>query len=128
MRYLAFLVLASCASTTTAPPPNKANPCATPGATYGLSWTERSGGTCGPISDQILIVGKDGTLPGTPLACRASTQTGCRAQESDCTSSTSQCHFTSDETFTSDGSSATGFITISCPNCVSTYSASATRL
>lgn len=112
--------------------PTQANPCATPGATYGFSFSERPDGTCGPISDQLVIVDKGtsggGTISGPALVCRSSTLTGCRIQNNDCAISGTSCRLTTDVTFAQDGSSAAGYEMLVCSDCVSTYHVLATRL
>jgi hypothetical protein len=70
-----------------------------------------------------------------PITCASIEQTGCRAHDSDCKSTTSNgctADVTFDITFAQDGSSASGLETavISCPNgqtCASTYQVTSTR-
>jgi hypothetical protein len=121
------ILAAACGSSAT-----KANPCATPGATYLFQFVEQSGGTCGSLSDAIVNVNPDGTIVGS-LTCKATNQNGCTAQNTGCTSSSNgtSCTVDTDVTFASDGSGATGLETFSCANgassCTSTYAVTATR-
>ena len=112
---------------------NQANPCATRGATYLLHAEEQRGGTCGPLADEILNIGSDGTLPGPPVRCDAITQDGCTARDTNCTQTTNgvTCSTTTSVTFTADGKSASGLITLRCRDsdggCTSTYAVTAKR-
>ena len=111
----------------------QANPCATPGATYLLHAEERRGGTCGPLADEIVNIGSDGTLPGPPATCDAITQDGCTARNTNCTQTANgvTCSTTSSVTFSEDGKSASGLITLRCRDsaggCTSTYAVTAKR-
>jgi hypothetical protein len=111
---------------------DEANPCATAGATYLETSTEEAGGTCGAVSPQIITISQDGTL-ATSETCTTIMQTSCTAQDSGCvtTSNGVTCTSTTDVTFASDGSSASGLITLSCTegatSCVSTYNVSIQR-
>ena len=87
---LLALVLASaaCSSSTESPGPTDeaANPCATDGASYLETLVEESGGTCGPIPSELVNVNPDGTITTpTPITCAHVSQTGCTAQDTDCT-------------------------------------------
>jgi hypothetical protein len=111
-----------------------ANPCATKGASYLETLTEQAGGTCGTVSSQVVNVNSDGTITtSTPITCAHVSQNGCTAQDTDCTFSSMGYDFseTFDVTFTSDGSSAMGLVTISGSgngqSCNSTYNVSVTR-
>ena len=107
----------------------KANPCATPGATYSVVLVEQSGGTCGPIPDDLVNVREDGTLPGPPMSCQSISITGCGAKLNSCWASAG-CAATTSITFASDGSSAKGAETLSCSEfskCISTYAVTWTR-
>lgn len=126
----------ACGSSYTSGPAlaNKANPCATPGATYLSHFVELSGGTCGPIPDEILNINSDGTIPGSQsFSCQTVTQDGCTARDTGCITTTNgtTCTATTDVTFATDGSSASGLETVSCSNvsttCTSTYSVSFTQ-
>ena len=106
----------------------QANPCATKGASYLETLTEQAGGTCGAITSQVVNINSDGTLTtSTPITCAHVSQTGCTAQDTDCTFTSMGYNFTEtfDVTFASDGSSAHGLITISGSgngmSCTSTY-------
>ena len=128
-------VLAACSSSDPAPPPpTKANACATPGKTYLTHFVEQPGGTCGPLADVLVTVNQDGTLPGPVVSCQSKTETVCRTQATDCTTSAIKgltCHVTSDLTYASDGASAAGTETASCTGgsttCASTYQITVTR-
>jgi hypothetical protein len=127
MRAFVLLAACSCSSST-----NKANPCATPGATYLFHFVEQANGTCGPVPDSIVNINADGTLSSS-VSCQTINQTGCTAQDTGCTSSSNgtTCNFTTDVTFASDGSGATGLETFTCSNgsssCWSTYAVTAAR-
>jgi len=138
IRAAALSAVGIVACSSDSPPPasyvqsNKANPCAVPGANYLVVHVEKSGGTCGPIPDELVHVLDDGTLPGRPMACQSISLTGCTAKLTDCgvdggfTATTSI-------TFASDGSSANGVETrsrtseVSIANCTSTYTVTWTR-
>jgi len=112
----------------------RANPCATPGATYLEHFVEGSGGTCGPISDEIININADGTIASTTqISCQTESQSGCTAHNTGCSTMTNgtTCSATTDVTFASDGSGATGLETITCSNssasCTSTYTVTLTR-
>ena len=131
-------MLACASHTQTFPPdPPKANPCATPGATYLDHFAEQSGGTCGPIPDVIININKDGTLAGsgsgTAPTCQSNSGSGCTVKLNNCTSTNNgvTCTITTDVTFAADGSSASGLETLSCSgsssSCTSTYKVTATR-
>ncbi len=114
----------------------KANPCATPGATYLQQFIERSG-NCGPITDRIINISKNNTIASSSeidLSCANVEQDGCTARDTDCISSSNgiTCSNTFITEFAPDGSVAEGVSTISCKsenfNCVSTYSYNFTRL
>jgi len=111
-----------------------ANPCATPGASYLETFAEQPGGTCGTAPSQVLNVNTNGTVTSSvPVSCASTEQSGCTAHDADCAETTNgvTCMVTTDVTFASDGSSATGLETLSCSNasssCVSTYTVSAAR-
>jgi hypothetical protein len=123
----------SCGSSSSSPTSAKANPCATRGASYLEAFTEESG-NCGTIPSELVNVGSDGTLTeSTPITCATVSQTGCTARDSDCTFSSMGYNFTetSDVTFTADGSSASGVVTLSGSGngqvCTSTYDITFTR-
>src|SRR5262249_46122489 len=113
---------------------HRANPCATPGATYLQTFTTVSGG-CGDIPSGIVNIGNDGTVPGSNgVVCERVEQDGCRAHDTNCRSSSNGCMLneTFDVSFASDGSSATGLISvqINCNDgsaCSGTYRVSMTR-
>jgi hypothetical protein len=125
----------ACSSTSgTGPGTETANPCATPGASYLESFVEQSGGTCGAIPSEVVNINPNGTLTtATPITCAKVTQTGCTAQDTDCTFSSMGYNFTNtfDVTFASDGSSASGVATITGSgnnqSCASTYNISFVR-
>ena len=132
---LGTLCLVACSSEASTPSATtKANPCATPGATYLSHFVEQSGGTCGPLADVLVTVNKDGTVTGPPVSCQDRTETGCRTQTTDCTTTSIKgltCHFTTDVTYTSDGSSGAGSEVGSCAGgastCTSSYQVTVTR-
>ena len=132
---VAIAAVACSSASSSAPPSTKANPCATPGATYLLHFVEQANGTCGPVSDQIINVAKDGTLSGsgTASSCAMTAQDGCTARNTDCMSTTNgvTCDVTSDVTFAKDGGAASGLETVTCmsgsSSCMSTYAVSAQR-
>lgn len=114
--------------------PTKANPCATPGATYLEHYVEHSGGTCGALTDTIVNIGADGTLASSsPVTCDDVEQTGCTAHDTNCKGAAVNgitCSDTFSNTFSSDGSGASGIATITCTgstSCVSTYDITMTR-
>jgi hypothetical protein len=115
------------------PSTNLANPCATRGATYLFHTVENPTGTCGPIPDQITNVNADGTVPGPGVSCEAITQNGCTARDTNCVSGSNgnTCYTTTNVTFSDDGATASGLITVRCSNgktsCASTYGVSARR-
>jgi hypothetical protein len=126
-------VLVACSSTP-APQAKPANPCATVGATYEVSFVEQAGGTCGPVPSAIVNISPDGTVAGSQsVSCATVTQEGCTAHDSGCTfaGNGTTCTGTTDVTFAADGSGATGLETISCSNasasCTSTYNTTETR-
>ena len=101
------------------------NPCATRGATYLVHYSEVSG-NCGYLPDEILNTSPDGST--VSITCDEVTQTGCTARDTNCRMSSGGCNqtFTFETTFTKDGSSASGIMTISldCSDgsgCKSTY-------
>lgn len=115
-------------STTT----NKANPCATPGASYLWHCTEQSG-DCGPTTDEVINVSSDGTLAQS-ITCAKFEQDGCTGRGTDCKQSTNGCTIltTFQTTFLADGSSADNVMTatIDCDDgshCKSTYQCTYTR-
>jgi hypothetical protein len=115
---------------------NKANPCATKGATYLFHSVENPSGTCGQTPDQIVNINADGTL-ATALSCTEITQNGCVARDTDCVTTSKDgqttCYATTSVTFADDGASASGLISIRCSStadsssCSSTYGVSARR-
>jgi hypothetical protein len=111
----------------------KANPCATPGATYLESFTTVSG-DCGDVPAQIINIGNDGTVPASGLTCQKLEQDGCRAHDTGCQSTVNGCtgKVTTDVTFADDGATASGLLsmTVSCSDgstCAGTYEVSAER-
>jgi hypothetical protein len=115
-------------TTSSAATTEKANPCATKGATYLETATEQSG-NCGQIPSQVININPDGTLTtSVAISCAMQTQTGCKAQITDCTWTANGYSYseTGETTFASDGSSATGLVTITAmgngQSCSSTYS------
>jgi hypothetical protein len=125
---LVALPFAGCGSGTA-----EANPCATPGATYLEHFAEHPGGTCGPITDQVLNINHDGTIDTASPDCDSVTQDGCTARDTNCRTSANgtDCTATTSVTFAKDGSAASGIATISCTagssSCESTYDISAER-
>jgi hypothetical protein len=111
------------------------NPCATKGATYQLTFTEKSGGTCGPFPPFWIDIGADGTVQPNDhyLSCPSQQVTGCATHASNCmgTMSNTMCTITLDLSFSSDGSTATGTDGVSCftqgQTCASSYSVSGAR-
>jgi hypothetical protein len=123
----------STSSGTSGPQQETANPCATRGATYLESLVQVSG-TCGAIPSEIFNVSSNGTVTTTSaVTCASVSQTGCTAQDSDCTYTSNglSVTMTDDVTFAADGSSATGLATISATgsgvSCTSTYQVTMTR-
>jgi hypothetical protein len=111
-----------------------ANSCAVRGATYIVTQTELPGGSCGPISPDLITVNQDGTITDPePTTCAMWSQTGCTSVETNCTYQENGYTdtFTRQLTFTTDGSSATGQCTFSASghglSCSSTYSMTVTR-
>jgi hypothetical protein len=111
-----------------------ANPCATPGATYLLTFTENPTGTCGAIPSELITISSSGqVITSTPLSCQSQMVSGCTEQNTNCTitSNGATCSATSDVTFAMNGASASGMETISCSgsgqSCTSTYTVSAAR-
>ncbi len=134
---LTLPAVVACGSTTSSgtsgPQQEMANPCATRGATYLESFVQVSG-TCGAIPSEIINISSNGTITTTSaVTCASVSQTGCTAQDSDCTSTANGYSITAttDVTFASDGSSATGLETVSMTgngtSCTSTYDVTATR-
>jgi hypothetical protein len=115
----------------------QANPCATKGASYLLTFTEMSGGTCGPVPNQVLNINSDsdGTNNNGVNPCASSELTGCTTRDSDCTSNVNgiSCTFNTESTFSSDGATLSGMETLSCTygspsqSCTSTYSITGMR-
>jgi hypothetical protein len=133
---VAVVVLVACGSSSKSSSEQQANPCATRNATYLETFTEMAGGTCGPIAQEIVNIGSDGTISnGASISCAMTQQDGCTARDSGCTTTTSNgCTATiqTDVTFAADGSSASGLesVTVTCPSgssCGSTYQVSAQR-
>lgn len=131
---LLLIAVAACSSSSGAPGTEEANPCATPGASYLESFVEMAGGTCGPLSNAIVNISSSGTITTeTPLTCGSTMQTGCTAQDTDCSFATNgtTCSVTTDVTYASDGSGAMGLETLTCTmgtaGCTSTYQVTATR-
>jgi hypothetical protein len=94
----------------TNPPAPKANPCATPGATYLNTYTTVSG-DCGDIASDITNIGDDGTVPAAMgVTCKSYEQDGCRAHNTGCSTTQGKCTLTAttDVTFSDDGSTASG--------------------
>lgn len=136
---LLSLVACSSSSPTSAPgstksqvTTSKANPCATPGATYQVHFVEQPNGTCGTLSDQIININPDGTI-NVSFSCEKVVASGCTVQGTNCVGEADgvSCTGTSDSTFASDGSSASGVETLSCSDstsgCTSTYQVTFTR-
>lgn len=76
----------------------------------------------------------DGTISfPSNISCQTQNQDGCTARDSNCNFSNGgvSCSESFETTFTQDGSSAKGLLTLSCVNgnqtCVSTYSTSMVR-
>jgi hypothetical protein len=112
-----------------------ANPCATRGATYLATFAEMSGGTCGPVPQQIVNVDSNGQITnGTSITCANDDLNGCTEMKSGCMGTTSNgCSATiqTDVTFASDGSGASGLetiqVTCGASVCSSTYRVSLAR-
>lgn len=112
----------------------KANPCATPGSTYSMHWVEQSGGTCGPMNDTTVVINSDGTVDDpNDLECSSSVLNGCHIENNDCTSFVTgeyseEVTISTDVTFSEDGSSAEGIVTMTLEatdgsfSCKSSYS------
>lgn len=129
-----------CGSSDSTPKPTdaadapRANPCATPGATY-LDTYETVSGTCGDIPANISNIGDDGTVPAAAgLTCSRVEQDGCRAHDTGCRLTQNGCtmNATTDVTFSDDGATATGLISlsISCSDgssCSGTYQITSQR-
>jgi hypothetical protein len=105
---------------------DQANPCATKGATYLVSYTELSG-NCGPIPSSVVNVNPDGTITDpNHITCASSSVQGCTTQNNSCTWSSQGFNFmaTTSVTFSADGASASGIATISASgagSCTETY-------
>jgi hypothetical protein len=111
---------------------NQVNACATKGATYLQQCVEHAGGTCGPLSDQVINI-DDPAI--TASVCASVTQQNCVARGTACKVSENGCEVTASymTTFKADGSSATSSssITIKCNDgswCNSAYDCKMTRL
>jgi hypothetical protein len=107
------------------------NPCATPGATYLFHFVERRGGTCGPAAEATDRAEADGTLSSSAV-CDDVEHDACTERDTGCRTSNhgADCTFTTDVTFTKDGSGASGLQTATCSNalvCTSTYDVTVTR-
>jgi hypothetical protein len=115
-----------------------ANPCLTTGASY-LCHFEVESGNCPSLADQVVNVNPDGTITlSSSVSCTTITVDGCSTHESDChwsyTSGGAGCNYTSTSEITvaSDGSSASGLVsmTASCNDgetCAGTYQVSYAR-
>jgi len=115
--------------------PNQVNECATPGATYLFSCTERAHGTCGPMTDRVINI-DDPRI--TAIRCDSVSQKDCVAQASGCIEivevqgGTCELKNTYHTTFEKDGSSAKAVQTfwIKCSDktsCSSSYDCTMTR-
>ena len=123
MRFLVVVVaLAACGSSS----PSQVNTCVTKGASYLVSFSEQSGGTCGPLTSQVVNVPSDGMIQGGS-SCSSSEATGCMQRNSGCMTSSMgiNCDVTTSVTFASDGTTGAGLYTATCSNssasCTSTY-------
>ena len=120
-------------SNSNGPTQRAANPCATRGATYLVTFVQMSG-TCGPLASQVINISPSGTVTSAvPITCASGNQSGCMAQENDCTWTANGFSYTAttDTTFAQDGSSATGLESITATGngtaCASTYDVTFTR-
>lgn len=115
----ALMIACACSSTSESgmTTTNKANPCATPGATYLMSFA-RVSGDCAEPPDQISNINADGTIPGDPISCKEITQDGCTARDTGCTFTGNGCTSTvsTSITFAADGATMSGLesITVTC--------------
>ena len=111
---------------------NHANPCATKGATYLATYTAISG-NCGQIPSTIVNVNPDGTITNAnQIACASEYDQGCTHTANSCTWSSQGYNFTqtSSVTFSSDGASASGIVSLSASgagSCAGTYNVSFVR-
>jgi hypothetical protein len=130
---LSWGLLVACSSNSSGTSTPSANPCATKNATYLETLTQVSG-NCGPIASQVVNISAEGTvvLPAQ-VTCASLTETGCTTRATDCTLTTQGVTFTEtfESTFASDGSSATGIVTLTGSanggSCTSTYDITMTR-
>ena len=132
------LALSGCGGSDTGrsgPSDAPANTCATKNASYLETLTELPGGTCGRGSLQSININADGAFTSSnPINCEHVSQTGCTATDTGCKFSSQGVDFaeTIVTTFTEDGSSASGLLTLSShhgngESCASTYGVTLVR-
>jgi len=118
--------------------PNHLNECTTKGATYVMHCVEKSGGNCGPLTDEVYIADEATAAQLESVLCAAVNQNGCTETATDCKQHVDvkggSCDVleTYSTTFKDDGSSAVSIDTrrITCSDgswCKSTYDCTITR-
>lgn len=106
----AVLVLAGCAPS---------GPCAPRTGTYVAHYEQRPGGTCGTLTD-VVVMGGDDIGPGCTGTSTPSAD-NCVVDFSEmCTDSAGTFHFTGESMWSTDGNSGEAVVTYS-ESCVSTY-------
>jgi hypothetical protein len=112
--------------------------CVSSDSTYLVHSNQRSGGTCGLMSDSIFITNKDGTISRSStdpvVTCEDEWQDGCENKKINCQYTIDNCtvKFSSNIKYLSNGSSGEGIITftIKCSDgnsCMSVYNVYYTR-
>lgn len=106
------------------------NPCVTAGASYLTHYTEQPGGTCGPLSDEVLAIPPDGMI--SVPDCRGKPRyEGCSVfiDQIECESNGYTSTQTGKVDWADDGSTGHGFITFTVAGqCKSTYEMNSVRL
>jgi hypothetical protein len=134
MRYLVIaFILAACSSSHpagSAAAPARAG-CTTPHGSYMMHFTEHSGGTCGPITDELTVI-NDATAADALSKCQvvgAEQGSGCSVDAvANCNIQGHAMNMTMSLDWAADGESCKGIATVSVINkCLSTYDLTYTR-
>ena len=129
------LVVAGCSSTTSGTGANgKDVPCVSPSSSYVVHFVEKSGGTCGPIQDEVVNTTADGGFQAQPGCSGTRTVNGCKVLLTDytCTNAGVTSKTTGEVTWSDDGKSGSGTVQISiakngATSCTSSYEVTYTR-
>ena len=123
---VAVLALVGCASSVSVPAPANDGPCTDRSGAYLARWVERSGGTCGPLSDSVVLVKPGnvlddpnckGTLTADANNCKAHGTVTCTGGVTE----TLTCNFAA------DASNGSCVISVDGGRCFSTYDVTLTK-